>query len=135
MAIILPAIWFLASQCVICYSLLSINLIHRKSELIKLYDTISTNFVRDIEIDRSVTDLESTKLTDKLITLLDKLDQFQRLDSTDYYITTYNLILDTISRLESKYVRIQTSSFLSFALMGRWKHRFSNYKRLISPRM
>lgn len=82
-----------------------------------------------VSVSISVTQLESTSTIQNLLVkkdndalVKDLIYQLKVADSFDY-----EKVKSIIEVLESRYVPIQTTSFLAFALEGNWKHLYSNF--------
>ena len=75
-------------------------------------------------------ELESTISQQK--NLLLKKDNDALAKDLIYYVKVasnfdYEKVKSIVEVLESRYIPIQTTSFLSFALDGNWKHLYSNF--------
>ena len=84
--------------------------------------------LKDIVIDEPVvkitTKTKEINITDVATNLINVAISIEGVDETDLRFDTIHKLIDT---LESKYIPIQTATFMSFALSGTWKHVYTNF--------
>jgi hypothetical protein len=76
------------------------------------------------EIKLEVESQQKTNSIDISKKMLRILESPSTIENFKYRFEDINILIE---KLESSYTPIQTYSFLSFALVGKWKHKFTNY--------
>ena len=85
-----------------------------------------------ISVDNDIESTTSTTISQNNNQLLLKKDNDALAKDLIYHVKVasnfdYEKVKSIVEILESRYIPIQTSSFLSFALDGNWKHLYSNF--------